>query len=311
MMKVSSIRWGVIWIGIGLFFLAINLEVMDSLVFPRLFSLWPVLLIAIGVELIFRKTKLYFLALLSPILIAAAFVAAATYHTGIGWDFKEFFHGWSWSYRGELTSEAEIPFDPNVDTLRIELYCADADFDIRPGADMIFSAKSTYINRSPLIANHSDNRTIFVSFEYRDRPSLSFLNFGSSSLPSDFKITDKIPVIMTLNSKGKLPRIDLDKIRLVDLTLTLDSKEAMIRLGDLQDSIAVRIDGRTDRLDIAIPSDMGLEIVGDIKKLKSVIQGTEMIEFPDGFRTVGYSDSPRNVRLALDAHIKAFSLDRD
>ena len=69
-MKVSSIRWGIIWIGIGLFFLAINFGVLDNLVFPALFSLWPILLIAIGVELIFRKTKFYFLALLSPLLIA-------------------------------------------------------------------------------------------------------------------------------------------------------------------------------------------------------------------------------------------------
>jgi len=310
-MKVSSIRWGVIWIGIGLFFMAINLEVMDALVFPRLFSLWPVLLIAIGVELIFRKTRLYFLALLSPILIAGAFIVAASYHTGWGWDFEEFFHGWSWSYKGEMISEAEIPFESEIDTLNIKLDCGNADFDIRPNADLIFSAKSSYLNRSPLISNHTDNRTIFVTYQYRDKSRLSFLNFGASSLQSDFKITDRIPVVITLDTKVGRPRIDLEKVRLARLSLSLKSKETKVRFGGLEDSLEIRIEGKTERLEITAPMGMGLEIAGDVKKLKRAVADAGFVEFGGGFRSNGYSDALQIARIVIDARISSISVDRD
>lgn len=309
-MRISSIRWGIIWIGIGLFFLAINFEVMDSLVFPRLFSLWPVLLIAIGVELIFRKTKLYFLALLSPLLIAAAFIIAASYETGWGWNFDEFFHGWSWSFKGFQVDKVEIPLTDGIDTLDVKLDCRAVDFRIRPESAVLFSAESEYSGKSPVISHNTENSTEHITYEFRDKSGLSLLNLTSKSFHADLSVSDKLPVRLDLNTKADYPEMDFTDISVFQLALNLESREATLWLGDLEDSINVQLDGKTDKLLLMIPSEMGLEITGEKEMLDNVLDD-EFTDSSAGFRTEDYDSSAIFARLNVDASVNSIRVERE
>ncbi|MEE9553032.1 MAG: DUF5668 domain-containing protein [candidate division Zixibacteria bacterium] len=310
-MRISSIRWGVIWIGLGFIFLAINFEVMDSLVFPRLFSLWPVLLIAIGVELIFRKTKLYFLALLSPLLIAAAFILAASYQTGWGWDFDKFLRGWTWSYKGENTSEIEIPLEPEIDTLEIGLDCGGIEFDIQTVQGRVFTARSTYLTRSPFAAHSTRGNTELITYEYRDRASIGFFNIGKSLFYTDIGIPAGLPVIMEISSTDKRPDIDLSDVNLVSLDLYLKSKEATLRLGDMGENMNIPIDGKTGRMIIEAPEEMGFEFTGDAEKLDKMFEDDEFTDFAEGFRSIDFEEAGLKARVAIDARIESIVIDRE
>ena len=310
-MRVSSIRWGVIWVCVGFIFLAINFEVIDDLIFPRLFSLWPVLLIAIGVELIFRKTKLYFLALLSPLLIAAAFIAAASYQTDWGWDFDKFFSGWSWNYKGENVSDIEIPDDPEIDTLKIGLDCAGIDFAIQSVPGKMFSARSIYQNKSPYIAHSSSDNTELITFEYRDRASFGFLNIGKNLFYADFGISDQLPVRLDITSKGKRPQIDLSDIRLVSLDLHLKSEETKLWIGDLHDSLEIRIDGKTVSLYIVAPEEMGFEISGDPELLDKALLNDDFTDYSDVFRSIDFEETTLKAYIVIDARVESIDIDRE
>ncbi len=310
-MRISSIRWGVIWIGVGFIFLAINFEVMDSLVFPRLFSLWPVLLIAIGVELIFRKTKLYFLALLSPLLIAAAFILAVSYQTGWGWDFDKFFRGWTWSYKGDNTSEFEMPRELGIDTLEIELDCAGIEFDIQSVSGDLFSARSSFLTRKPYAAHSIRGNTGYITYEYRDRASIGFFNIGKSLFYADIGISEKLPVKLEIITKNKRPDIDLADINLISLDLFLKSKETTLRLGELEDHLEIRIDGKTRRLTIEAPEEMGFEFTGDREKLDLILEDDGFTEFADGFKSDDFEDAKLKTRVIIKARIESIVIDRE
>jgi len=310
-MRISSIRWGVIWVGIGLFFLAINFEVMDSLVFPRLISLWPILLIAIGVELIFRKTRLYFLALISPLLIAAAFILAASYETGWKWDFDRFFGGWSWNYKGKMIDEVEIPFEAEVDTLDFHIDCAEIEFDILPGSDLMFSARSAYTGKSPFISHSIANRTEFISYDYRDKPGFSVLKLAGTPPHADFIINDRLPIKMNLTTEAGRPDMDFSDIRLCRLDLFLDTKETSLRLGDRMDSLILKIEGKTTKLLIIAPGNMGIEIVGDKKRLDAIIGRGNLAEFAEGFRSPDFEAKPLKTRVIVGARVKTITLRKE
>ncbi len=77
-MHAGSLNWGLIFIIIGLVALGWTTGRLPADVFLRLWDLWPVLLIAIGIQMIFSKSKLSGMAYLSSILIilAAAYAVA-------------------------------------------------------------------------------------------------------------------------------------------------------------------------------------------------------------------------------------------
>lgn len=310
-MRVSSIRWGVIWVGIGLFFLAINFGTLDSLVFPRLFSLWPVLLIAVGVELIFRRTKFYFLALLSPLLIAAAFIVAASYKGGPDWDFDGFLRSWSWRYEGEKTDLVEIPLDNDIDTLDIILDCGPVEFDMKPVSDRLFSAETRYYKRSPIVSHRSENRVEFINFENREELEWSLLNVVGSGQRIDFKIPDRLPIKMSISTEADSPYLDFSDIHLIGLKLYVRSGDAKVRLGDLEDLVRAEISGKADELAIIVPSGFGLEITGDRGSLDDAMEGTDLLEFAGGYRSDDFDETRQKALILLDARVKTVSIRRD
>lgn len=67
-MSRGSFFKGLIIILLGLILLANNFQILSWSVWYELFRLWPVILIAIGIHLIFRKGPLSFLQILSPLI---------------------------------------------------------------------------------------------------------------------------------------------------------------------------------------------------------------------------------------------------
>lgn len=307
-MRVSSIRWGVIWIGIGFFFLAINFETLDSLVFPRLFSLWPVLLIAIGVELIFRKTRFYLLALLSPLLIAATFVVAASYNGGPGWDFDGFLRHWSWRYEGEKTDLVEIPLKQTIDTVDIVLDCGPVDFDIQPVSTRSFSAETRYTKRSPIISHRTEDNIKFIKFENREKPGWGLLKIGGSGQRIDFKFSNQLPIRTSVSTEADFPDLDFSDIRLTSLDLYVRSDDLTLRLSDLVDSVGFEISGKTGELSIILPSGLGLEITGDPARLADALAETDLVEFPGGYRSDDFENAKQKAFILLDARVKSVSI---
>ena len=309
-MRISSIRWGVIWIGIGLLFLAINLELLDSLVFPRLFSLWPVLLIAIGVELIFRRTRLYFLAFLSPLLIAGAFMIAATAKGDWGWESDEFWRRWVWKANEKKIDIAEIPSDSTVSFLELNLECGPSEIIIKPSNDRIFKATTEYHKKSPWVEQRMDGAVEKVNYMNREKTRLTLLGINISVSRSEFEIAGFLPLNATINATDDTPDLDFRGLMLNSLDLDIRSNRAWLQFGERDDTVDVAISGRTDELKLTIPDDFSISVEGDSARLQSLFNGSELIRRSGTI----YSDnlnSNRVIRIMLNARIGHLDIVRD
>jgi hypothetical protein len=310
-MRVSSVRWGVIWIGIGLFFLAINLELMDSLVFPRLFALWPVLLIAIGVEIMFRHTKLYFLAFLSPIIIAAAFIAAATASGDWGWQADQFWHRWVWRVDEKKIDTVEIPSDSTVRCLNLDLECGPSDLTIMPSSDRMFRATTEYYKRSPWTEYTLADSTEHILYENREKTRLAFFGINAAAAKSKIEIADYLPIQAEIQAQDDRLNLDFSELRISRLNLDIRSNRAFIRLGALSDSVAVVIDGKTDELNIALPKGTALAISGNSPNLDRLLMNSGLSSGAEAYFSNDYSNSSKRIDITLDAGIKSISINRD
>ena len=308
-MRVSSIRWGIIWIGIGLFFLAINLELLDTLVFPRLFSLWPILLIAIGVELIFRRTRLYFLAFLSPLLIAGAFIFAAYAQGDWGWNADEFWRRWVWQAEGKKTNEVEIPSDSTVSMLELDLRCGPSEMALRPTSDCLFKANTEYYRRSPWVEHTKTGDIAKIEYVNRERTRLAIFGFNVAASRNEIYIADYLPIKASVTALDEESNLDFSRLLLTALDLDIRSDRTKIIIGDKTDSVSIVISGKTDKLDLSLPSNYGLIIRGDSTMLERLLVGSGLITGADGFQSSNHDQNPKNINLQLDADIGSISFD--
>ena len=309
-MKVSSIRWGVILIGIGLFFLAINFELLDSLVFPRLFSLWPILLIAIGVELLFRHTRLYFLALLSPILIAGAFIYAATANGDWRWHADEFWSRWTWNDSEKKTYTFETS-DSLIKSLDIDLDCGPGKISLKPSSDIVFRANSEYYKRSPWIKQDTSMGVEHIEYTNREREHLAIFGISMDRSRNEFEIANNLPLKADIVTYDNEPDLDFAPFKLDNLLLDLRSLRAFLKLGNKSDSIDVVISGNTVSFDLNVPKEFGLAIVGDRAKLQSIIHESSLSQSGDGYYSSGFENSPQKIRINLKAKVNSLLISRE
>ena len=309
-MRVSSLRWGIIWIGIGLFFLAINLELLDSLVFPRLFSLWPILLVAIGVELIFRRTRLYFLALLSPLLIAGAFILAATAKGDWGWSSDEFWSRWVWKANERKVDFAEVPRDSLVKSLDLNLECGPSEISIRPVSDRFFKATTEYYKHSPWVEHKLLDGIEKISYSNREKNRLSLLGLNIAVSRSDFEIADNVPLVASIKAADNEPDIDFSDCLLKSLNLDLHSSIATVYIGNHRDTVDVAIDGRIDRVRLFYPDNYRLIVEGDSARLSHVLDMSKFNNTGNKYASKN-GDESHLIRLALNANIKNLDLPRE
>ncbi len=249
--------------------------------------------------------------MLSPLLIAAAFIAAASYQIDWGWDFDRFFSGWSWSYKGENVSEIEIPDEPGTDTLAISLDCGDIGFEIQSVSGKLFSARSVYQGKSPYIAHSGIDNTQRITYEFRDRSNPGIFNLGKSSFYANFGISDRLPVKLDIHARGKSPEINLAEIRLIALDLFLRSEETLIWFGDLEDSIEIRIDGRTENLVVNAPAEMGFAISGDPGQLDRALLHDDFTDSAAGFRSIDFEESSMKAYLFVNARVESIEIARE
>jgi len=308
--KVSSIRWGIIWIGIGLFFLAINLELLDSLVFPRLFSLWPILLVAIGVELIFRRTRLYFLALLSPLLIAGAFMVAATAKGDWGWSSDEFWHRWAWRANEKKIDIADIPSDSLAQELDLRLECGPSEITIRAVSDHFFKATTEYYKRSPWVEHTLNNNIEKIEFSNREKTRLTLLGLNIAASRSDFEIADYLPIRATIKATDDQPEFDFSHFILKSLNLDIRSNKTSLYLGDRADTVDIAISGRVDRLSLQFPTNYSLRVEGDSTKLQGIL-GNKGMTRRGKVLFSNSGDSTRVIRLTIAASIKNLEINHE
>jgi len=310
-MKVSSIRWGVIWIGLGLFFLLVNLELLDSLVFPRLFSLWPILLIAIGVELIFRKTRLYFLALVSPLLIAGAFVVAATEQGGWHLGANEFWRNWEWRFGEKQADIAEIAPDSTVRSLDIDLDCGSSRISLTSTSDRLFRASATYYRRSPTVKQTISDGVERIEYLMREKGWSGFFGLHLTPASSNFEIADYLPLTMTITTRDFSPDLDFSHLNLISLRMNMRASHATLDLGTLADSVNVTISGKAGDLRVTVPENFGLAISGNRHELEELLRKYDLEPSADGFYSSGFDETGRHARLVLEGDVKSLIISRD
>ncbi len=301
-MHIARLRNGAILISVGVVLLLNTTGHLPWMVWGRILSLWPIALVAIGIELLFKKTRLSLLAILSPLLFLAAILGPA-------FIFKPDF--------GKIhrTGEAYLwsqDLDSTLTKATATLKLMAGELRLSSGTDKLISTELGYCDNQPLTAYRYISSDSSASIEIKDTErtgkhgwSFDQTWFGRDECEKnwDIKLTDRIPLILKVDTKAAKADFDLSGLKVEEFDLEAQASKVDLKIGSLLNEVSCRIDAKAAKLSISFPEDLGLRIENHAKMSTTSFSHLSLKEIEDGYETPDFEKAPRKLILYLEGSV--------
>ncbi|KAA3630920.1 MAG: hypothetical protein DWP97_14305 [Calditrichaeota bacterium] len=299
-MTPAQFRWGMILIQIGLLILLRNLNILNDSFWDDLFVFFPVVLIAVGIEKIFNKSKLQFISYLTTVcLFFGGFLIAFTYSNS--------------AFNDDPFTKSTYyqRFNDSIENVQATLNLETANLTIRDSGEDIIFCEFDELTRKPDI--EYDDFSNGVAAIRMDAKENEFFG-GAVKIHSDqlqdwyIEFSDKLPLRLECNGYDNDLHLNLSTTMLEKLNLKTQNSAIYLKLGTLYPDVKINIVGDESRLRLRVPKEIGLKIFGsDFEALMTHIGLTEL---EDGiFINEMYDSSATKVEVELDDRLESFSLD--
>lgn len=250
-MNAGKINFGLVLIIIGAAALAVNLDLMDWTVYLELLDLWPVLLIAIGIGMIFRRMPVPQLAYLSSVLIlgVGAYVLYSHYEIYAG-------------VASERTTIIELSqLSDEISGIEYDIDIDDCDMTIGSSSSSILRCAYSDFHGKPSIEYESVSNSAKVSLSEGRIPGIDFFHDDTYQFDWNVKLYDKLPISLNLDCRDCDLRLNLDRLQVDEFISRTPYSQVDLRLGLMRPD--VKLNMRVYRSDVLLhlPDSAGIEIV--------------------------------------------------
>jgi hypothetical protein len=307
-MNIGRIRNGAILISAGVVLLLNTMDHLSWSVWFRIFSLWPVILVAIGIELLFKKTRLSFLTLISPLLFFAAILGPAFVFD---------------SYLGVIGGASQTyHFSEDLDSAlteaRVSVRLNAGDLVISSGTGTLISADLDYFERKPIVTYEASNLDSSARFKVRDRERRWLeWNFSQGRFHGawnrkswEIRLTERIPIDLTVYVKTGDADLDLSGLKVRILDLDTRTSQARVRIGNLVDEVSARIESKASKVSVSLPEDMALRIENHSNLSSTSFSWFTLEETDDGYETPDFDQAARKLTLYLEGSLTKLKVSR-
>jgi hypothetical protein len=294
---MNKMLMGTFLVLLGCVFLLVNLGYISWEAAEELARLWPLLLVAWGIGLIARGSKLAFLGFLGPLLlILALFYVIWTDYYGQSENMR------SLKLSQELT---------DIDEANVTLKFAGGKLSVKPGdtldlieADLDYRADSS----TPRLDYYEEDGMGYASLRRRGS-SHSGPGLGNRW---DVLISDQIPIQMELVSEGATCALNLDGLQIVSLDLSAAASSVKTRLGRGDMDGSIRVDAGVSSVRLEIPKQYGVRL--------TMSCGLCWKHLPDGMKkrpggvgayfSENYDSAPYRMDVEIDAGLSTVTIEQ-
>lgn len=294
-MTPSRLRWGIFWILVGLVILANNLGWLSWWVWADLLHLWPLLLIAIGLELIVKKSKLQWLGYLSTLLIVGAFIWVVSQDRG--WQMTRHDVDLPWH---DSNVEVATSFD-GQQRATVDLTFNDGRLYLEEGDSDLLRVKSQHSAYEPDLVSDDDpiSPRIRVLPRKEHHNMRNFIRFSISEDIWRAYLHPDLPSRVNLDLEDSKLRFDSRNLLVDTLNLDVDDCDLILRCGDGIDMNYISIDGRETDVIAYLPDSVGIKLEG-FDPGNSSTERFDLVEAGDFFVNDLYGQATHNYYIKCD-----------
>ncbi|MEJ6950638.1 LiaF transmembrane domain-containing protein [Natronospora cellulosivora (SeqCode)] len=266
----SQISAGILLIGLGILFLLNTLGLVRGFNWRLLLDFWPVIIILIGLNIIFKNTKLWWL---TSLVLVFAILALFLVDGGTGYSRYEYTYRPYFAFRSPLeTYNREMPYGSELEKMYVTLNLGAGRLIIgEVDANNVYEAKLQYADKVPELNYYYENRIAYFSIKEFERSRNRF-NFSARN---DWTINLKpqLPLSIQVNAGAGDFDLDLGSHLISNLTVNSGAGNLKLRLGEEADNI--RINSAAGNIDIFVPEEKEVQIrtVGLIRQNNFSDQG--------------------------------------
>lgn len=283
----------VILIGAGIVLLLNNLDILPWAIWGDLWRLWPLALIAIGLDLIIgrRKPMLSLLIILLVVGVGGALILYTGFAT-----------------RGNLTTyNLNVP-STNAKAVSVEVDFGSGELHIDGATNSETLASGSldyYANRKPPVADLNDDADrADLTINSPSDSAFNFDWFGQSQTPRWLiHLSPRVPISLNADLGTGNSTLDLSALNLTDLDINSGTGNTTVTFPKPQTEIHASIDGGVGNLHLSIPDGTAARISIDtgIGNVTTDPRFTKQGE--DTYETANYATSTNKLDLKIDAGV--------
>jgi len=292
--QANKVRTGIIFIGLGSAALLYNMGELDGYYFYDLLRLWPILLVAIGIEMIARRSAAPALAYLSPMLVIGAFLYAG-YIGNDGWDNDPFSDEWYDDESSLVTNTRTFSLDEPVDEARYYIDLHNGTLDLESGGHGLGRGTFRMAGKLRSSISETDGKAIV-----RIRQSGSSRH---SEAQFDVFLAEDLPLTLDLKGNDCKFNVDCKKLSVRQLYLELSDGDAVVTLGKALKSVLANLRTGDASVRIRIPKSAGLRLEGTAPPRDADFGPFKLLRVDGRLETLNFDAADVRVILILEEDI--------
>lgn len=297
-MTPARLRWGIILVQIGVLILLRNFGVLGDNFWEDLLIWSPVLLIAIGVEKIFTKSKLQFIS-----YATSAFI----FFGGLAIAFTSSWSAMDGGFFSEVTYQRN--YDPEVKKLHARLKLKETNLTIRDSGDDLVYGRFDKFTRKPRIQYDLEGSEATLSLTGQRHSYLGGVVKVNIDESQDWylRFSRDIPLDLECTGDGSDIHLNLSTTPLSRLNLEADEARIYLKLGDMEPLVHVVIRGEDSKVRLRIPVNVGLSVLAP--GYGAYLEKIGLTSSGDTYVNESFDSSQTKVEIELDDRFDTFSLD--
>lgn len=244
-MKSNGQVGGLVLILIGAFWLLTNYGVINWSVFDVMFHLWPLILIVIGINIIFKSKSL-----IRYITWGLFFIIIILFGFYNQYKFKSDF---------VLGSNSNVNIENRSETTigKLDLKIGGGNIDIRSTNDKLIKARIPNSRIQKKVRFSSDNTKADIDIEQKS----DHISFGSKKdYDYDLELNENLLWNLDIDTGAVNGTMDFTNLKVKKLDIDMGVSNLNLLFGDRQEKTKVDIDGGITNLGITIPENLGVRI---------------------------------------------------
>ncbi|MEJ2705983.1 MAG: DUF5668 domain-containing protein [Anaerolineales bacterium] len=288
-LKREGLVGAVFLIGLGIVFLLSNLGYLNVNVWQMVLNLWPILLIAIGFDLVIGRRSIW--ASLVGLVLVLGILVGSLWLFGVRVERGQALSGEQINQPLGQASRARISISPGAGNLELNA--------LQDSSDALISGTVAIGRGQTPMVDYSNQGGVSV---YSLRNSASNFFFpGDNRWLWELGLTTQVPIDLKVDLGAGSAQVDLSQLDLSQLAVDLGVGRVVVQLPEEGD-FSARIDGAIGQIVVEVPSGQALRVRADT--------GIANISVPNNFQkqdgvytSPNYAGAENQIDLSVDQAI--------
>jgi len=292
----KSLVWPLVLISLGVLFLLNNLGIVSWSIWSLLWRMWPVLLVAIGLDLIFGRR--------SGIWQAITVIVIIGLFAGAFWLFDVTENTWSgekvtYTIVQEIgkAEDVDVNIKMNIGSLSLNSLPTNSDFLVTGEVEV-----SEFEDLTDELLTFRDKSTYRLSSDGQQyHPGWIFNRDGNGDKHWELMLNQDVMLNLEVDTGVGITELDLSDLLLKDLNINSGVGEVTVYMpgrGDYQASVKAGV----GKLEIYLPNDLAAQIFID-GGLGNVTVIGDFIQRNGNYYTRNYNSSEEQIELFIDGGV--------